>query len=91
MAEYELMKRTKAIQLAVISFLLLLPVPSAAKESLDLSLNGNPAEALPHLHWVRENGNKNFVEYPLALAEIERIEAAVTRRQINCLAIRTAI
>ena len=43
---------------------------------LDLSLSGMPAEALPHLHWVGENGNKNFVEYPLALAEIERIEAS---------------
>lgn len=42
---------------------------------LDLSLSGTSSEALPHLHWVRENGNKNFIEYPLALAEIERIEA----------------
>ena len=42
---------------------------------LDLSLNGKSAEALVHLRWVSENGNKNFVEYPLALAEIERIEA----------------
>jgi tetratricopeptide (TPR) repeat protein len=43
---------------------------------LDLSLNGKRAEALPHLRWVAENGNKNFVEYPLAIAEVERIEAA---------------
>ena len=43
---------------------------------LDLSLNGKSEEALPHLHWVREKGNKDFVEYPLALAEIERIGAA---------------
>ena len=42
---------------------------------LDLSLDGKRQEALPHLDWVRENGNKNFVEYPLALAEIERIKA----------------
>lgn len=42
---------------------------------LNLSLDGMRAEALPHLHWVRENGNKNFVEYPLALAEIGRIAA----------------
>lgn len=42
---------------------------------LDLSLSGSREEALPHLHWVRENGNKNFIEYPLALAEIERLAA----------------
>ena len=42
---------------------------------LDLSLNGNRDEALSHLQWVRENGNKNFVEYPLAITEIRRIAA----------------
>jgi tetratricopeptide (TPR) repeat protein len=42
---------------------------------LDLSLNGKSKEAMPHLQWVAENGNKNFVEYPLALSEIERIKA----------------
>lgn len=42
---------------------------------LDLSLDGKSKDALPHLQWVAENGNKNFVEYPLALAEIERIKA----------------
>lgn len=42
---------------------------------LDLSLNGLREEALPHLHWVRDHGNKDFVEYPLALAEIGRIAA----------------
>jgi tetratricopeptide (TPR) repeat protein len=42
---------------------------------LDLSLNGASEKALPHLHWVRENGNKNFIEYPLALGEIRRIES----------------
>lgn len=43
---------------------------------LDLSLSGNREEALTHLRWVRENGNRNFVEYALALAEIERLEAS---------------
>jgi hypothetical protein len=28
------------------------------------------------LRWVKDHGNKNFVEYPLALAEIGRLEAA---------------
>jgi tetratricopeptide (TPR) repeat protein len=42
---------------------------------LDLSLNGKSEEALLHLHWVRENGTKNFVEYSLALSEIGRIGA----------------
>ncbi|MBC8031907.1 MAG: tetratricopeptide repeat protein [Pyrinomonadaceae bacterium] len=43
---------------------------------LDLSLSGIREEALRHLHWVRENGNKDFIEYPLALAEIGRITAS---------------
>ncbi len=42
---------------------------------LDLSLSGNREEALQHLGWVKENGNRNFVEYGLALAEITRLEA----------------
>jgi tetratricopeptide (TPR) repeat protein len=41
---------------------------------LDLSLSGDREGALTHLRWVKENGNKNFVEYPLALAEIDRLE-----------------
>lgn len=45
-----------------------------AYAGLDLSLGGNRDAALPHLRWVKENGNKNFVEYPLALAELGRIE-----------------
>jgi tetratricopeptide (TPR) repeat protein len=43
---------------------------------LDLSLNNKRDDALPHLRWVRENGNRNFVEYPLAVTEAERIESA---------------
>ena len=42
---------------------------------LDLSLNGMREEALAHLQWVRENGDRNFVEYPLAVTEIRRIAA----------------
>lgn len=43
---------------------------------LDLSLKGRREDALPHLRWVRENGNRRFVEYPLAVTEAERIESA---------------
>lgn len=42
---------------------------------LDLSLSGERERALAHLRWVKENGNTNFVEYPLALSEINRLEA----------------
>jgi lipoprotein NlpI len=40
---------------------------------MDLSINGEREAALAHLRWVAENGNKNFVEYPLALSEIKRL------------------
>ncbi|MEJ7618343.1 MAG: hypothetical protein WKF30_15575, partial [Pyrinomonadaceae bacterium] len=43
---------------------------------LDLALKGEREAALSHLAWVKEKGNKNFVEYPLATAELKRIEAA---------------
>jgi tetratricopeptide (TPR) repeat protein len=42
---------------------------------LALSLDGEREAALTHLRWVRENGNRDFVEYPLALSEINRLEA----------------
>jgi len=45
---------------------------------LALSLNGEREAALEHLRWVRENGNRNFVEYPLALSELARLEAAAS-------------
>ena len=41
---------------------------------LDLSLSGRTADALEHLNWVKLNGQKNYIEYHFALAEIERIE-----------------
>jgi hypothetical protein len=41
---------------------------------LDLSLSNNREAAIPHLRWVKDNGNQRFVEYPLALAELGRIE-----------------
>lgn len=41
---------------------------------IDLALSGRRAEALPHLRWVIENGNKAFVEYHLAKAWIAKLE-----------------
>jgi tetratricopeptide (TPR) repeat protein len=41
---------------------------------LALSLSDQREAAIPHLRWVRENGNKKFVEYPLAVAELARLE-----------------
>ena len=40
-----------------------------------LSLAGKKEDALKHLKWVQQIGNQNFVEYPLALMELSRIEA----------------
>lgn len=45
---------------------------------MNLSLGGQTTQALEHLRWVGENGNRNFVEYSLALAEIRRLETAET-------------
>jgi tetratricopeptide (TPR) repeat protein len=41
---------------------------------LALSLAGERQEALKQLQWVKDNGNKSFVEYPAALAELKRLE-----------------
>ena len=43
---------------------------------LDLSLSGKGEEAATYLQWVKENGNKKFVEYSLALSELSRIGKA---------------
>jgi len=47
-----------------------------AYAGLELSLNHERESALEQLRWVKDKGNKNFVEYLLALAEIARIESA---------------
>lgn len=39
----------------------------------DLALSGKKDEALTHLRWVRDNGNKRFVEYAVAAAEFNRL------------------
>jgi len=38
------------------------------------SLRGRPEQALPHLRWVKGNGVSSDAEYPIALAELDRIE-----------------
>lgn len=43
---------------------------------MDMSLSGNRDAAMAHLRWVRDKGNKNFYEYPLALAELARLEGS---------------
>jgi lipoprotein NlpI len=48
---------------------------------MDLSLAGKRDEALDYLRWVKDNGNKNFVEYSLAISESNRIEAAKEKSQ----------
>ena len=45
-----------------------------AYAGLVLSFDGDTPGALEHLRWVAANGNKKFVEYPMALAEIARLE-----------------
>jgi tetratricopeptide (TPR) repeat protein len=49
-----------------------------AYAGLLLSLEGDKAAAREHLQWVKENGNQKFVEYPLALAELARLERSAT-------------
>ena len=41
---------------------------------LALAVIGERGEALKHLQWVKENGNKSFVEFPAALMELRRLE-----------------
>lgn len=49
---------------------------------MDLSLAAKKEEALVHLKWVKEYGNRNFVEYPMAVSEISRLggETPVPKR-----------
>jgi tetratricopeptide (TPR) repeat protein len=42
---------------------------------MNLSMLGRFAEALPYFNWVKENGNRNFSEYELAISESKYIEA----------------
>lgn len=40
----------------------------------DLLLSGQTEEAKVYLLWVKENGNKNFLEYALAVTQLERLK-----------------
>ena len=42
----------------------------------DDALGGRRDAAIAHFRWVRDKGSRNFVEYPLAVAELERLEKA---------------
>ena len=39
------------------------------------ALKGRPAEALAHYRWVKDHGTPTFVEYGIAVAELDRLEA----------------
>jgi hypothetical protein len=43
---------------------------------IDLIVSGRAVEGLPGLKWVRDYGNKAFIEHDIAVAEIDHIEAA---------------
>jgi tetratricopeptide (TPR) repeat protein len=42
---------------------------------LDRLFSGERSQAIEHLRWVKEHGNPDFVEYTLAVAELDRLEA----------------
>ena len=42
---------------------------------MNLSLLGQSQEALRHFKWVKENGNRDFTEYSLAMSESKYLEA----------------
>jgi tetratricopeptide (TPR) repeat protein len=47
----------------------------------DLVLNAKSEEALLHLRWVKASGNRSFIEYPLAVLELHRLEKAATKSE----------
>jgi lipoprotein NlpI len=42
---------------------------------MDLLLKDQKDGALQHFRWVREHGNRNFVEYTMAVIELSRLES----------------
>ncbi|MFO0866287.1 MAG: tetratricopeptide repeat protein [Gemmataceae bacterium] len=44
--------------------------------ALDLLLKGKEKDALPHLRWVKTNGNRAYIEYQMAVQQLEAIEPA---------------
>ena len=41
---------------------------------LHRALEGDKDKALAHFRWVKEHGTANFIEYTIALAELDRLE-----------------
>jgi hypothetical protein len=41
---------------------------------MDLLLKGQREEAQTHFVWIQQNGNPRLLEYPLAVAELGRLE-----------------
>ena len=39
------------------------------------ALKGRPAEALAHYRWVKDHGTPTFIEYGIAVAELDRLDA----------------
>ncbi|MBI1914875.1 MAG: hypothetical protein HYS12_09080 [Planctomycetes bacterium] len=46
---------------------------------MDHALKGRRTEALAHFRWVKEHGTASFIEYTIALAELERLERSPER------------
>ena len=42
----------------------------------DDALGGRRDAAIAHFRWVKDKGSRNFVEYPIAVAELKRLEAS---------------
>ena len=42
--------------------------------AMDHALKGRKDDATAHFRWVKDNGNTNFTEYIIAVAELERLE-----------------
>jgi tetratricopeptide (TPR) repeat protein len=41
---------------------------------MDHALKGRKGEALAHFRWVKEHGNTTFIEYAIAVAELDQLE-----------------
>jgi lipoprotein NlpI len=42
----------------------------------DDALAGRRDSAIAHFRWVKDKGSRNFVEFPIAAAELKRLEKA---------------
>jgi tetratricopeptide (TPR) repeat protein len=49
---------------------------------MKLILDGDKDEGLKCLQWVKDNGDRDYIEYSLAVKELERIEAAKTASSV---------